>query len=120
MEKQGIFEQNFVCPAESLSVIRKVVDSFRIDTEVSNRIVSRPAREWKWIKWLYPPSSWVKLNTDGTSRGNPGAAGAGGLIRDDNGRWLEGFAQNVGYATATIAELWGIKVGLELTWALGF
>ncbi|GAV63359.1 RVT_3 domain-containing protein [Cephalotus follicularis] len=37
---------------------------------------------------------------DGSSRGNPGMAGVGGLIRDVS---LE-------------AELWGIRAGLQLVW----
>uniref|UniRef100_A0A2N9IBY2 Reverse transcriptase domain-containing protein n=1 Tax=Fagus sylvatica TaxID=28930 RepID=A0A2N9IBY2_FAGSY len=31
------------------------------------------------FKWECPPSSWFKLNTDGSSLGNPGIAGGGGI-----------------------------------------
>lgn len=33
--------------------------------------------------WYRPRNGWVKLNTDGASRGNPGRAAAGGVLRDE-------------------------------------
>ncbi|KAH0645546.1 hypothetical protein KY284_033430 [Solanum tuberosum] len=33
----------------------------------------------KFIKWREPPDNYLKLNTDGCSKGNPGEAGGGGL-----------------------------------------
>ena len=33
-------------------------------------------------KWLPPPEGFLKVNTDGSSRGNPGSAGIGGIGRD--------------------------------------
>ncbi|PKI11377.1 hypothetical protein CRG98_049539 [Punica granatum] len=47
------------------------------------------------------------------SSGCPDVAGPGGLIRDDNGQWILGFARNIGYGTAAVAELWGVLTGLE-------
>lgn len=35
--------------------------------------------------------NWLKLNADAASKGNPGLAGAGGVIRDGNGRWWHGL-----------------------------
>ena len=40
------------------------------------------------ISWQFPPLTWFKLNSDGSSLGNPGKAGGGGLIRNDKGEWL--------------------------------
>lgn len=39
----------------------------------------------KPIRWSKSVSGWVKLNTDGSSLGNPGLVGGGGLIRDKEG-----------------------------------
>ena len=47
------------------------------------------------VGWLRPPVSWYKLNSDGSSLGNPGLAG-GGLIRNDSGDWVKGYARSVG------------------------
>lgn len=38
------------------------------------------------VKWERPQISVVKLNVDGASKGNPGYAGAGCIIRDHNGQ----------------------------------
>ncbi|KAL8151271.1 hypothetical protein V2J09_021079 [Rumex salicifolius] len=57
------------------------------------------------ISWIKPMEGWFKLNTDGASKGNPGAAGAGGVIRNHSGEWVIGFAANLGVCTAPKAEL---------------
>nr|POE87207.1 putative ribonuclease h protein [Quercus suber] len=44
------------------------------------------------VCWHQPPLSWFKLNTDGSSLGDPDLAGRGGLIRNDKGEWVKGFA----------------------------
>ncbi|KAL0000416.1 hypothetical protein SO802_014197 [Lithocarpus litseifolius] len=74
------------------------------------------ATNWivKHIRWERPTSGWVKLNTDGSSLGNPGMAGSGGVIRDEEGNWLVGFARNIGITTSFQAELWGLRDGLTL------
>ena len=33
------------------------------------------------VKWILPPAQWFKLNSDGSSMGNPRHAGGGGIIR---------------------------------------
>ena len=58
------------------------------------------------ISWCFPPPSWFKLNSDGSSLGNSGKEGGGGLIRNDKGEWLKGYARNVGYSTSVAVELW--------------
>ncbi|KAL9813290.1 putative ribonuclease H domain-containing protein [Arabidopsis thaliana] len=68
------------------------------------------------IAWSRPDEGWFKLNTDGASRGNPGLATAGGVIRDAVGNWVQGFAFNIGVCTAPLAELWGFYYGLYYAW----
>ncbi|PKI44165.1 hypothetical protein CRG98_035458 [Punica granatum] len=65
-------------------------------------------------------TGWMKLNTDGASKGNPGRSGAGGLLRDSDGRWVHGYVRNVGITTSFSAELWAVRTGLEMAWDLGF
>ena len=48
-----------------------------------------------------------KLNFDGASRGNPGAAGYGGLCRDSQGRVIFIFMGTIGRDTNNSAELEG-------------
>lgn len=67
----------------------------------------------------FPPSGWFKINTDGVSKGNPGSAGCGGILRDDVGNWVQGFGYHIGHCSAYMAELWGIFRGLQIAWKLG-
>lgn len=45
----------------------------------ANRLVLRQ------IRWEKPQAGWKKLNIDGSSIGNLGLAGCGGIIRDEHG-----------------------------------
>lgn len=71
------------------------------------------------IAWSPPSEGWIKLNTDGASRGNPGLASAGGVLRDGSGVWRGGFALNIGICSAPLAELWGVYYGLYIAWEQG-
>ncbi|KAL9288897.1 putative ribonuclease H domain, reverse transcriptase zinc-binding domain-containing protein [Arabidopsis thaliana] len=71
------------------------------------------------IKWTLPSTGWFKLNTDGASRGNPGLATAGGVVRDGEGQWCVGFVLNIGICSAPLAELWGVYYGLHIAWERG-
>ena len=57
----------------------------------------------------------VVLEADGGSRGNPGPAGFGALIRDaDTGEVIAEAAESIGHATNNVAEYRGLIAGLEL------
>lgn len=57
----------------------------------------------------------VILEADGGSRGNPGPAGFGALIRDaDTGDVIAEAAESIGRATNNVAEYRGLIAGLEL------
>lgn len=59
--------------------------------------------------------SSVILEADGGSRGNPGPAGFGALIRDaDTGEVIAEAAESIGRATNNVAEYRGLIAGLEL------
>uniref|UniRef100_A0A2N9G7T7 RNase H type-1 domain-containing protein n=1 Tax=Fagus sylvatica TaxID=28930 RepID=A0A2N9G7T7_FAGSY len=66
------------------------------------------------IGWSPPPTGFVKLNSDGSALGNPGSAGAGGVLQDCSGKWISGFAPHIGFTTSFVAELWGLRDGLML------
>ncbi|TYG64411.1 hypothetical protein ES288_D06G105900v1 [Gossypium darwinii] len=40
------------------------------------------------IKWQPPEQGWFKLNTDGSSRSNPGLAGVGVVVHNSDGLWI--------------------------------
>jgi hypothetical protein len=43
-------------------------------------------------EWQRPPRNEWKWNVDGSSRGKPGAAGIGGVLRNDCGEIMAEFA----------------------------
>ncbi|GKV19006.1 hypothetical protein SLEP1_g29306 [Rubroshorea leprosula] len=66
----------------------------------------------RWIRWFPPDFPFVKLNTDGALNHSSERASAGGLIRDDGGRWIHGFAINIGPQTSYMVKPWGCRIGL--------
>jgi ribonuclease HI len=59
----------------------------------------------------WPPV--VVAHIDGAARGNPGAAGAGVLLRDDQGEPLQRIARYLGRATNNTAEYQALLIALE-------
>ncbi|CAA7042861.1 unnamed protein product [Microthlaspi erraticum] len=77
---------------------------------------AKPSRVERMISWTPPAEGWMKINTDGAFRGNPGLATARGVLRDQYGAWCGGFALNIGICTAPLAELWGVYYELLTAW----
>ena len=74
----------------------------------------------KIIKWIAPPEPFIKLNTDGSSLGNPSLAGVGRLLHNSSGDWISGFSLHMGITSNNIVELGAVRHGLLLAWNLGF
>ncbi|KAL4318363.1 hypothetical protein GQ457_18G022390 [Hibiscus cannabinus] len=70
--------------------------------------------------WTRPRTGWIKANVDASVSMVDRSAGAGGVLRDDSGAWISGYARYVGRCDALLAELWAIHDGLLLAWDLGF
>ncbi|XP_073015629.1 uncharacterized protein [Primulina eburnea] len=66
------------------------------------------------VRWLRPPSGCFKLNVDGSSRGTSGDSSAGGVVRDDSGRFVLSFSEFIGAGSSLRAELWAVWRGLLL------
>jgi ribonuclease HI len=61
----------------------------------------------------------VRVFTDGAARGNPGPAGAGAVILDEEGRVLARLGKFLGKQTNNVAEYQGLLLGLRRTRQLG-
>ncbi len=60
------------------------------------------------------------IHTDGAARGNPGPAGAGGILRDAaDGTVLAEIAAGLGHATNNVAEWTAVRLALEEARRLG-
>lgn len=67
-----------------------------------------------FVKWLPPIIHWHKLNCDGSSRGNPGPEGGGGIIRDHNGVFKLAYYDFYGTVSSMVAEAKSALRGLQL------
>ncbi|XP_077252938.1 uncharacterized protein LOC143892304 [Tasmannia lanceolata] len=62
--------------------------------------------------WRSPPVGLVKLNFDGSSLGNPGPAGIGGILRDCTGAVIKAFSDPIGIADSSEAEVRAVHQGI--------
>lgn len=60
------------------------------------------------------------ISTDGASKGNPGPAGIGVVIRDDSGKTIREISENIGQATNNFAEYTALIRGLAEALQMGF
>ncbi|KAF7827470.1 putative ribonuclease H protein At1g65750 family [Senna tora] len=68
-------------------------------TKWGNELSHGGMREPRFSHWIKPSGDTLKVNTDGTSLGNPGRAGIGSVVRDSCGNWVRGFFGHIGIAT---------------------
>jgi ribonuclease HI len=59
-----------------------------------------------------PNKEWL-LMVDGAARGNPGEAGCGAVICDENGNVVKALSRYLGRTTNNVAEYHGLLLGLE-------
>ena len=98
----------------SLSIHKEVIQRAAKFTLCAKNLSSNKPRVERFIRWERPIRSWFKLNTDGASLGNPGAAGGGGILCNDSGSWVRAFVRNIGTTTSVLAKLWALKDGLQM------
>lgn len=71
-------------------------------------------------KWQLPPHGVLKINTDGSSRGNPGPVGIGGIGRDSLGSVIFLFSIYEGVQTINLVEGLAILAALEKAHSMGW
>lgn len=60
--------------------------------------------------WTPPKVGWAEISTDGAVAMDR-TTGAGGTIRDVNGRCMVGFQRKSGHASVSATELWALRYG---------
>ncbi|XP_075100498.1 uncharacterized protein LOC142176491 [Nicotiana tabacum] len=56
------------------------------------------------VMWEFPSAGWLKFNTDGASRGNPGRSSIGFCIRNENGDIVKSVGKEIEETTNIVAE----------------
>lgn len=69
-----------------------------------------------WCKWDTLSRGWFKLNIDGSAIGEK--ITVGGIIREDQGKFIGGFSVWYGTRTNTLAELLALRHGLLMCLAM--
>ena len=124
-------------PIEARAIILRVLHYFKLghsslvmnqaqwkgDTKVADlwhiSISPKVTKPLILVYWERPQSPWVKINTDATIIANPSFAGLGGIIRDENGRFLAAFQNFLPNLSIFEAELQAVVSGLTLAIATG-
>ena len=107
---QLVFENKRLNPKIDGDITYKAVEY----THCAGKPLMSKHRIIKQIRWEKLSNGLRKLNVDGVSMGKPCQAGGGGLLRDENGNWIGGFARRIGIANSFIVELWALRNGLLL------
>ncbi|KAK9278809.1 hypothetical protein L1049_028388 [Liquidambar formosana] len=72
------------------------------------------------VIWYPSSPSWVKLNTGGLAKGNPGPAASGGVFRNHRGFVKGVFCCNLGVHSSFFAELHAALTGICIAWDKGW
>ncbi|XP_075080304.1 uncharacterized protein LOC142165824 [Nicotiana tabacum] len=67
------------------------------------------------VMWEFPSAGWLKFNTDGASRGNPGRSSIGFCIRNENGDIVKSVGKEIEETTNTVAEAKAMVEALRWT-----
>ncbi|CAJ2657171.1 unnamed protein product [Trifolium pratense] len=114
------------CTRNKLCFNNEIVSQFSLRLQIGNFalllracfLTQQMVTTTKLVKWNALGSTDMILNVDGSSIGNPGASGFGGLIRNSDGAWVHGFSGNIGFSNILHAELMALYHGLLLAWEL--
>lgn len=66
------------------------------------------------IKWTTPPEIIYKLNIDDAHLKNSNIEGAGGIIRDSGGNWIDGFSSHIMVSSPIMGKIISFLKGLKL------
>lgn len=83
---------------------RREIDNFFI--RVADRLWRGEVKQTAAVKKLV-------INVDGASRGNPGPAAAGVVLRDEDGTVIDAFGRHLGECTNNVAEYRALVIALE-------
>ncbi|KAK3170526.1 hypothetical protein Dsin_000142 [Dipteronia sinensis] len=75
---------------------------------------SKKMKNNRIVDWKPPAFDNLKFNVYGSVVGKPGPAGVGGVLRDFNGKILCLFSYHMGILNSNVAELWAIKIAMDL------
>ncbi|KAL6130766.1 hypothetical protein ACLB2K_069145 [Fragaria x ananassa] len=106
-----IFDPAFILPTCPNKVIWNYVDEW---FSAQSKAFMQSMFSYTMFSWCKPPKNFYKLNIDGSRSSSSGCIGAGGVLRDHLGIWIDGFQVNLGTGEVLDAEAWGLFFGLRM------
>jgi hypothetical protein len=112
-------EDNFLRPTQPVPFVLQICREYGNAVQAREVMAEKPLHI-SWVGWKPSDVGWVKLITDGACK-EAYTAGCGGILHNNNGEWLGGFAKQIGICSAAfMADLWGVLVGLRFAWRMGY
>eukprot|EP00253_Pinus_taeda_P008734 PITA_08734 len=87
-------------------ILKQIKETGLIPQGWDRKVISRVSKQELWHP---PPKGFLKFNIDGASKGNPGFAAYGGVLRDEHGEVLFIFYCHLGKAMNNMAELMAME-----------
>lgn len=80
---------------------------------------SDEVRERLHSEWQPPTQDFLKLNVDGSYTEDGNRMGAGGVLKDTKGNWVQGFMTHDTGGNSFIAKAIALRNGLAFAWNKG-
>ncbi|KAL2943952.1 hypothetical protein RDABS01_032299 [Bienertia sinuspersici] len=87
--------------------------------EVNMIAPTRAHHNQAFIRWIAPFQDWYVLNTDGATKGAPGIARGGGVLRGWRRGFIRAFSSSFGICKTYRAKLMAVSIGLDMARDLG-
>jgi ribonuclease HI len=116
---KSVHDPDFVYPSRPWTLVLEYVEEYKRNMWAESQVCQQRNKQEINVSWIAPPMGWHAVNTDGAAKISDRIAGCGGIVRNNSGAWVEGFAMALGDTTAYMAELWGVFEGLVLAKRLG-
>ncbi|KAL6134397.1 hypothetical protein ACLB2K_066628 [Fragaria x ananassa] len=108
---QRVRRDAFIFPAWPVKVIWNYAEEW---TSAQAKANINSMFSYTMYSWCKPLENYFKLNIDGTRSSNSRKIGAGGVLCDHLGSWVDGFQINLGTGEILDAEAWELFFGLKL------
>lgn len=121
-------QKNFVSNSSLTSIVTPAVSSSR-ERVVCSTLPTVAQNKMFWLDGSMPSLNTqtvslrcdsCTLEFDGASKGNPGLAGAGAVLRADDGSAIWRLREGVGIATNNVAEYRSVLLGMKYALKKGF
>jgi ribonuclease HI len=98
----------------------KAMEEVRISKSDASKILKDASRALKAYSGSNKNRKYLHLYVDGASRGNPGFAGAGVIVKDEQGKAIKRFKKYLGVATNNVAEYQALILALKGVAGMGY